>query len=27
LNVAAKTMTQFGGGTMKGLEVFIKANV
>ena len=27
LNVAAETMTQFGGGTMKGLEVFIKGNV
>jgi DNA/RNA-binding domain of Phe-tRNA-synthetase-like protein len=27
LNVAAETMTQFGGGTTKGLEVFIKGNV
>ena len=24
LNVSAETMARFGGGTMKGLEVFVK---
>jgi len=27
LTVAAETMAQFGGGTINGLEVFVKGNV